>query len=177
MLGFATVIFLQNILHCAVVKPKLDKNQAFQSVNRFSSIGGGWGYSPQSVDAIQFCANRDIKLAGVRLFTRRSAAANSQAKVSLYASVVNEVELILLYEKAMVSLTNADEGMAELRFSQPIQCGANMWYTVAVGLNGPNTNCGAKGLPSCVGTDGTIFRFAVSRLCNNGTDVRIGQIM
>lgn len=34
----------------------------FQSVTRFDSFGGGWGYSGHSVEAIRFMADTDVVL-------------------------------------------------------------------------------------------------------------------
>lgn len=43
----------------------------FQSVNRFESHGGGWGYSGHSIEAIRFMADTDILLGGFGLFGGR----------------------------------------------------------------------------------------------------------
>lgn len=34
----------------------------FQSITRFDSLGGGWGYSGQSVEAIRFMVDTDVVL-------------------------------------------------------------------------------------------------------------------
>lgn len=43
----------------------------FQTVNRFESHGGGWGYSGHSIEAIRFMADTDILLGGFGLFGGR----------------------------------------------------------------------------------------------------------
>lgn len=43
----------------------------FQTVNRFESHGGGWGYSGHSIEAIRFMTDTDILLGGFGLFGGR----------------------------------------------------------------------------------------------------------
>lgn len=44
------------------VSGKQYTREDFQSVNRFESHGGGWGYSGHSIEAIRFMADTEILL-------------------------------------------------------------------------------------------------------------------
>lgn len=54
-----------------LVAGKQYSREDFQSVNRFESHGGGWGYSGHSIEAIRFMADTDILLGGFGLFGGR----------------------------------------------------------------------------------------------------------
>lgn len=54
-----------------LVTGKTYSRDDFQSVNRFESLGGGWGYSGHSIEAIRFMADTDILLGGFGLFGGR----------------------------------------------------------------------------------------------------------
>lgn len=43
------------------MKDSINMND-FQTVTRFENLGGGWGYSGQSVEAIRFMADTDVVL-------------------------------------------------------------------------------------------------------------------
>lgn len=45
-----------------LVSEKQYSREDFQTVNRFESHGGGWGYSGHSIEAIRFMADTDILL-------------------------------------------------------------------------------------------------------------------
>lgn len=45
----------------SAMKDSVNMND-FQTVTRFENLGGGWGYSGQSVEAIRFMADTDIVL-------------------------------------------------------------------------------------------------------------------
>lgn len=45
-----------------LVSGKQYSREDFQSVNRFESHGGGWGYSGHSIEAVRFMADTDILL-------------------------------------------------------------------------------------------------------------------
>lgn len=68
-------------LQMAAVKEEVEERQLvagkqysredFQSVSRFESHGGGWGYSGHSIEAVRFMADTDILLGGFGLFGGR----------------------------------------------------------------------------------------------------------
>lgn len=45
----------------SIMKDSINMND-FQTVTRFENLGGGWGYSGQSVEAIRFMADTDVVL-------------------------------------------------------------------------------------------------------------------
>lgn len=54
-----------------LVAGKQYSKEDFQSVNRFESHGGGWGYSGHSIEAVRFMADTDVLLGGFGLFGGR----------------------------------------------------------------------------------------------------------
>lgn len=148
----------------------------YNHVSRFQSYGGGWGYSLQSVEAVQFCCSRDVALAGYGLFGGRG---EYLAKLKLlkivnddgddrHAETIAETDDII-YECAV-------REHAPLFFTKPIVVKAGEWHVAWVAVNGPSSDCGSSGLQTITTEDGVTFYFRNSRLSNNGTDVHVGQI-
>lgn len=58
-------LFRLNQMECKrdnASSPIVPAKEDFQTVNRFESHGGGWGYSGHSVEAIRFMCDNDILL-------------------------------------------------------------------------------------------------------------------
>lgn len=72
---------------------------------------------------------------------------------------------------------DAETGMAELRFDDPIPLTAGVEYTLAVTVFGPHGLYGSGGLAEVVHEDtGTVFTFGHSSMSHNGTDVHSGNL-
>ncbi|XP_059059876.1 E3 ubiquitin-protein ligase MYCBP2 [Achroia grisella] len=148
----------------------------FQTISRFESHGGGWGYSGHSIEAIRFMCDTDILLGGYGLFGGRG---DYSAKIKLF-DIGNEGgdqegdgEMLAETDEVMYECAPRDK--FPVLFDVPIPIAANRWYVAWACINGPSSDCGSSG-QSMVINDEVGFHFKTSKKSNNGTDVNAGQI-
>uniref|UniRef100_A0A1I7UJB5 DOC domain-containing protein n=1 Tax=Caenorhabditis tropicalis TaxID=1561998 RepID=A0A1I7UJB5_9PELO len=147
----------------------------YSVANRFDGTGGGWGYSPHSIEAIQFKVNKEIRLVGVGLYGGRGEYIS---KLKLYRQAGVDADELYVEQITETDETVYDCGAHEtatLLFSQPIVIQPSHWHVVSAKISGPSSDCGANGKP-LVECDGVTFQFKNSVVSNNGTDVNVGQI-
>lgn len=147
----------------------------YSVANRFDGTGGGWGYSANSVEAIQFKVSKEIRLVGVGLYGGRGEYIS---KLKLYRQIGTEADELYVEQITETDETVYDCGAHEtatLLFSQPIVIQPNHWHVVSAKISGPSSDCGANGKRH-VECDGVTFQFRKSAVSNNGTDVDVGQI-
>lgn len=149
----------------------------YHSVCRFSNYGGGWGYSPNSVDAIRFSADYDILLGGISVFGGRGEYAVQIRVIDIgYEGYDVEIEGDLLTETDIVHYECAPLQKFQILFDEPVLIQANRWYVITTSFNGPSSDCGSYGSAFISTPEQVIFQFKSSKLSNNGTDVNCGQI-
>ncbi|CAD5232657.1 unnamed protein product [Bursaphelenchus xylophilus] len=146
-------------------------------INRFLTLGGGWGYSVHCLEAIQFKVNKDINLYGFGLY---GGHGENSAKIKLFRNVGNtdrdENNVELISETNEVLYDCPIKETAFIGFRKPILVNADVWYVAWVQIQGPSSDCGAEGQPIVRGDSDVEFEFRNSGYSNNGTDVEGGQI-
>jgi hypothetical protein len=156
------------------------------TVDRFLAYGGGWGYAQQSVEAIQFCVNKDIVVGHVVM---KGGAHRLQVHgVGLFGGrgeYTCRVRLLRADDELCVDGDTGDDVLYEcaardraiVLFTRACVCAADQWYTLTAHITGPCSDCGAQGQSHVqCGDTGVVFRFRNSAFSNNGTDVNAGQI-
>ncbi|XP_050560251.1 E3 ubiquitin-protein ligase MYCBP2 isoform X7 [Spodoptera frugiperda] len=156
--------------------PILPVKEDYQTVNRFESNGGGWGYSGHSVEAIRFMCDTDILLGGIGLYGGRG---DYTAKVKLYDIGIEggdqegDGELITESDEIIYECPPRDR--FPVMFDNPVPLAANRWYVAWACISGPSSDCGSSGQAMVI-NDEIGFHFKTSKKSNNGTDVNAGQI-
>ncbi|XP_056648043.1 E3 ubiquitin-protein ligase MYCBP2 isoform X1 [Diorhabda sublineata] len=149
----------------------------FQSVNRFESHGGGWGYSGHSIEAIRFMADTDILLGGFGLFGGRG---EYTAKLKLLdigpEGGEQEIDGDLLAETEEIPYECGPRQKFPILFDEPVLLQAHRWYVAWCRISGPSSDCGSSGQTMVTTEDQILFYFKSSKKSNNGTDVNAGQI-
>ncbi|VDM63849.1 unnamed protein product [Angiostrongylus costaricensis] len=158
-------------------------------VCRFDSTGGGWGYSPHSIEAIQVKTNKEVRLLGIGLYGGRGEYIAkwgdnwfSNTCVVKFSSVAIKIFRLPSDgsdEQCAELLSESDETLydcgqreaAALMLAQPVLMRANHWHVVSAKISGPSSDCGATGRRVVESSDDVIFTFRNSAISNNGTDV------
>lgn len=171
------------IPHCfetAVVLPtkcKVALTGEYQSLCRFENLGGGWGYSGHSVEAIRFMCDTDIALGGFGVYGGRG---EYSCKLKLYDLGMDggayEKEGVLISETEEVPYECAARSKFNMMLPKPVNASAGRWYLVWAKISGPSSDCGAGGQGTVSGDDQVTFTFKSSKKANNGTDINSGQI-
>ncbi|KAH9644214.1 hypothetical protein HF086_008703 [Spodoptera exigua] len=160
----------------AIGSPILPVKEDYQTVNRFESNGGGWGYSGHSVEAIRFMCDTDILLGGIGLYGGRG---DYTAKVKLYDIGIEggdqEGDGELLTESDEIIYECPPRDRFPVMFDNPVPLAANRWYVAWACISGPSSDCGSSGQAMVI-NDEIGFHFKTSKKSNNGTDVNAGQI-
>ncbi|XP_076287336.1 MYC binding protein highwire isoform X6 [Lasioglossum baleicum] len=156
---------------------KVYSREDFVTVNRFESLGGGWGYTPHSIEAIRFMPDTDILLGGYSLFGGRG---EYTAKIKLFDIGMDggdqENDGELLAESEEVPYECRPRQKCSILFDEPISLQANRWYVAWAKVSGPASDCGSGGQGMVTAEDQVMFYFKSSKRSNNGTDVNAGQI-
>lgn len=156
---------------------KVYSREDFATVSRFESHGGGWGYSPHSIEAIRFMPDTDILLGGYGLFGGRG---EYTAKIKLFDIGIDggdqENDGELLAETEEIPYECGPRQKYSILFDEPVSLQANRWYVAWVKVSGPSSDCGSGGQGMVTAEDQVMFYFKSSKRSNNGTDVNAGQI-
>ncbi|XP_014476555.1 PREDICTED: E3 ubiquitin-protein ligase MYCBP2 isoform X7 [Dinoponera quadriceps] len=156
---------------------KVYSREDFATVSRFESHGGGWGYSPHSIEAIRFMPDTDIMLGGYGLFGGRG---EYTAKIKLFDIGIDggdqENDGELLAETEEIPYECGPRQKYSILFDEPVFLQANRWYVAWVKVSGPSSDCGSGGQGMVTAEDQVMFYFKSSKRSNNGTDVNAGQI-
>ncbi|CAK9797457.1 E3 ubiquitin-protein ligase MYCBP2 [Anthophora quadrimaculata] len=156
---------------------KVYSREDFVTVNRFESLGGGWGYSAHSIEAIRFKPDTDILLGGYGLFGGRG---EYTAKIKLFDIGMDggdqENDGELLAESEEIPYECGPRQKYSILFYEPIALQANRWYVAWAKVSGPSSDCGSGGQGMVTAEDQVMFYFKSSKRSNNGTDVNAGQI-
>lgn len=156
---------------------KVYSREDFATVSRFESHGGGWGYSPHSIEAIRFMPDTDILLGGYGLFGGRG---EYTAKIKLFDIGIDggdqENDGELLAETEEIPYECGPRQKYSVLFDEPVSLQANRWYVAWVKVSGPSSDCGSGGQGMVTAEDQVMFYFKSSKRSNNGTDVNAGQI-
>ncbi|CAH0546546.1 unnamed protein product [Brassicogethes aeneus] len=167
----------EDVSDMQLVTGKQYSKEDFQSVNRFESHGGGWGYSGHSIEAIRFMADTDILLGGFGLFGGRG---EYTAKIKLMDigpdGGEQEGDGDLLAETEEVPYECGPRQKYPMLFDEPLQLQAHRWYVAWCRISGPSSDCGSSGQTMVTTEDQVLFYFKSSKKSNNGTDVNAGQI-
>lgn len=171
------------IPHCfeaAVAVPSKSKEALtgeYQSLCRFENLGGGWGYSGHSVEAIRFMCDTDIAVGGFGVYGGRG---EYSCKLKLYDLGADgggyEKEGLLIAETEEVPYECAARSKFNMMLPKPVTAAAGKWFMVWAKISGPSSDCGAGGQGTVSGDDQVVFTFKSSKKANNGTDVNSGQI-
>ncbi|KAJ1346815.1 hypothetical protein KIN20_001718 [Parelaphostrongylus tenuis] len=145
-------------------------------VCRFESTGGGWGYSPHSIEAIQVKTNKEVRLLGIGLYGGRGEYIAKIKIFRLPSDTSDEQCAELLSESDETLYDCGQREAAALMLAQPVLMRANHWHVVSAKISGPSSDCGATGRRVVECSDDVIFTFRNSAISNNGTDVNVGQI-
>lgn len=171
------------IPHCfeaAVVLPSKSKEVHagdYQSLCRFENLGGGWGYSGHSVEALRFMCDSDIVIGGFSVYGGRG---EYSCKLKLYDLGPDgggyEKDGTLVAETEEVPYECPARGKFNMMLPKPVNASAGRWFMVWAKISGPSSDCGAGGQGTVSGDDQVVFTFKSSKKANNGTDVNSGQI-
>lgn len=171
------------IPHCfeaAVVLPTKNKDvrpEDYQSLCRFENLGGGWGYSGHSVEAVRFMCDTDVVIGGFGIYGGRG---EYSCKLKLFDLAVDgggyEKEGVLVAETEEVPYECPARGKFNIMLPKPVNVPAGRWFMVWAKISGPSSDCGASGQGTVAGDDQVVFTFKSSKRANNGTDVSSGQI-
>uniref|UniRef100_A0A8D8RF51 RCR-type E3 ubiquitin transferase n=1 Tax=Cacopsylla melanoneura TaxID=428564 RepID=A0A8D8RF51_9HEMI len=146
-------------------------------VNRFESLGGGWGYSDRAVEAIRFMADTNVLLGGFGMFGGRGEYLLKIKLIDIGAEGGDqEIEGEVLAETEEISFECDPRQKYPMLFDEPIPLQANRWYVAWAHMNGPSSDCGSCGQAMVTTEDNVVFYFKSSKKSNNGTDVVAGQI-
>lgn len=155
------------------------ENQAsdYQSVCRFDNLGGGWGYSGHSVEAIRFMADTNIIVGGFGMFGGRG---DYTCKVKLYDLGMDgggyEKDGLLVGETDDIPFECPSRSKFNIMLPKPITMSSGRWFLIWAKISGPSSDCGAAGQSVVTTDDQVVFTFKSSKKSNNGTDVNSGQI-
>lgn len=171
------------IPHCfetAVVLPSKSKEALtgeYQALCRFENLGGGWGYSGHSVEAVRFMCDTDISIGGFGVYGGRG---EYSCKLKLFDLGADgggyEKEGVLIAETEEVPYECAARSKFNMMLPRPVNASAGRWFMVWAKISGPSSDCGAGGQGTVSGDDQAVFTFKSSKKANNGTDVNSGQI-
>ncbi len=103
-------------------------DNAYRTVDRFQNYGGGWGYSAQSVEAVQFQPSQDIQLLGLGLYGGRGEYVVKMKLLRLVGQDYDERNLEMLAESEEMIYDCASREKAHLFFSRPVNCTSGHWY-------------------------------------------------
>ncbi|XP_065845558.1 E3 ubiquitin-protein ligase MYCBP2-like isoform X3 [Oscarella lobularis] len=148
----------------------------YQTVSRFTSFGGGWGYSGHSVEAIRFSCDQDVLLCGFGIFGGRGDYKGNVKIFDVGENSENEPDGELLAEVDEKGYDCPAREYYAFLFDEPVQIAANNWYVAWARISGPSSDCGSSGQTKVTTEDDITFQFKQSRKSNNGTDVGSGQI-
>lgn len=149
----------------------------YQSLCRFENLGGGWGYSGHSVEAIRFMCDTDICIGGFGIYGGRG---EYSCKLKLFDLGMDgggyEKDGVLVTETEEVPYECAARSKYHMMLPKPVNAAAGRWFMVWAKISGPSSDCGAGGQGTLSGDDQVVFTFKSSKKANNGTDVNSGQI-
>ncbi|KAI5729573.1 hypothetical protein M8J76_004011 [Diaphorina citri] len=147
------------------------------TVNRFESLGGGWGYSDRAVEAIRFMVDTNVLLGGFGMFGGRGEYILKIKLIDIGTEGGDqEIEGEVLAETEEISFECDPRQKYPMLFDEPIPLQANRWYVAWAHMNGPSSDCGSCGQAMVTTEDNVVFYFKSSKKSNNGTDVVAGQI-
>ena len=135
---------------------------------------GTWNYG-SSADAIDFCADKNITLHGLRFFGREHGTYSVNFKltcVSPYSDLMR-LENVSRRPKVLQSEKYSYWGF-EVTFIKGVSLKKNTLYRLSALISGPISAKGEDGVSS-VQCSGVTFTFKDSSRPNNGTRVDIGQ--
>lgn len=173
-----------SIPHCfeaaVVLPPNLLKETHpgdYQSLCRFENLGGGWGYSGHSVEALRFMCDTDILIGGFGVYGGRG---EYSCKLKLYDLGVDgggyEKEGVLIAETEEIPYECPARSKFNVMLPKAVNAASGRWFLVWAKISGPSSDCGAGGQGTVSGDDQVVFTFKSSKRANNGTDVNSGQI-
>lgn len=161
------------VLLPAKAKEALD----YQALCRFENLGGGWGYSGHSVEAIRFMADTDVVIGGFGVYGGRGEYSCKLKVFDLgFDGGGYEKDGVLVAETEEMPYECAARSKFNMMLPKPINAVAGKWFMVWAKISGPSSDCGAGGQGSVSGDDQVVFTFKSSKKANNGTDVNSGQI-
>ncbi|XP_055524898.1 E3 ubiquitin-protein ligase highwire isoform X3 [Wyeomyia smithii] len=149
----------------------------YNTVCRFESFGGGWGYSSYSVEAIRFMSDADVIIAGFGMYGGRGEYTCKLKLFDLgYDGGTNERDGVLISEVEEVPFECPSKCKYNVTLTNPVTISAGRWYLVLAKISGPSSDCGSSGQSSVTTSDNVTFHFKSSKMANNGTNVSSGQI-
>ena len=133
-----------------------------------------WNYGGTE-DAVDFCANKDITLRGLRFFGKEHGTYSVNFKLTCVSpnSEVMRLENVSLHPKVLQSEKYSYCGF-EITFIEGVSLKKNTLYRLGALISGPSSATG-KGAVNPVQCSGVIFTFKNSSPPNNGTRTDIGQ--
>ncbi|XP_058468268.1 E3 ubiquitin-protein ligase highwire isoform X2 [Malaya genurostris] len=152
-------------------------NCEYNTVCRFESFGGGWGYSSYSVEAIRFMSDTDVIVGGFGMYGGRGEYTCKLKLYDLgYDGGTSEKDGVIISEVEEVPFECPSKCKFNITLPQPITISAERWYLVLAKISGPSSDCGSSGQSSITTSDNVVFHFKTSKKANNGTNVSSGQI-
>lgn len=143
------------IPHCfeaSVVLPSKSKETHlgdYQSLCRFENLGGGWGYSGHSVEALRFMCDTDIVIGGFSVYGGRG---EYSCKLKLFELGGEgggyEKDGTLVAETEEVPYECPARGKFNMMLPKAVNAAAGRWFMVWAKISGPSSDCGAGGLPT-----------------------------
>eukprot|EP00048_Salpingoeca_helianthica_P002652 m.59241 g.59241 ORF g.59241 m.59241 type:complete len:2451 (-) comp12224_c2_seq1:694-8046(-) len=146
---------------------------------RFSSLGGGWGYSGGSNDAVAFTVDTDILLGGVGLYGSGSSEFNVTLDVVLEGMSTSVIGSVTSSYSIDMPGGESAENWYPVMFAEPLALEAGVQYAVIARISSPSGNsssCGSQGQSTITTDEGVVFNFSSSSHSGNGTDVSSGQV-
>lgn len=146
------------------------------SVNRFTQIYQGWGYS-NSTDGITFSASKDIRVMGFGIYTPDK----EKSSLSVIASFIagNDAKGNPLFSKEVniaKDEVDVENKVFRFYFDRPIRIKSGEQYSCVIQIKSGNSFYGSSGQYSSVGEQDVTFTFTDCQGSMNGTSPSSGQI-
>ena len=149
----------------------------FMKVNRYASITSGWGYGTNSIDAITFSVNRDIRFVGFGLYVPTTENKPLPGVAKLVEG--DQVKGTVLASKEISVLLNSPDVVDKIFkviFDRPILLKSGRKYTCVSELSNNTSHYGSGGNTSVTGDGDVTFSFYHCVGSSNGTGTGSGQI-
>ncbi|XP_071099513.1 BTB/POZ domain-containing protein 6-like [Haliotis cracherodii] len=156
------------------VKPfntKQRKQGTAHSITRFSTQRVGWGVSGSAQDAISFQSDRNLMLCGYSLYGPAHETKPATYFVTTYFG--SDVPQCKIQDRTEYKVNSK---VFDVVFEKPVAMTAEVWYTLAVLIQGSRAWRGENGKREILCADGVSFTFRDSQHSENGTNVDKGQI-
>eukprot|EP01017_Pseudomicrothorax_dubius_P050470 TRINITY_DN956_c0_g1_i4.p1 TRINITY_DN956_c0_g1~~TRINITY_DN956_c0_g1_i4.p1 ORF type:complete len:195 (+),score=30.58 TRINITY_DN956_c0_g1_i4:141-725(+) len=144
------------------------------SVNRFTCVYNGWGYS-NSIDGVTFSASKDIRVTGFGIYASEKADTLAGAAKFVAGGDAKGVPLFSKEVSAVKDDSYGEGKIFRFMFDRPIRCKANEKFSLVVEIRNGTSYYGSGGQYTVSGEKDVVFTFTDCTNSQNGTSVTSGQ--